>query len=161
MTALTGIGLLGVTLLPPKQAVAQTKFWDNGGGNGLWATAANWNPDGLPGAADDAANATGLGITLQSLTTTINSFATNGLLTIGSSGNLTINTTLTFNPGGSLQMSGGTLAEADISDPSLINFSTSSSNIFSNVTLLGTTLNVANSNNTSTGYLRIIMVPEF
>ena len=31
-------------------------FWDNAGGDGLFSNAANWNPDGSPGAADLAVN---------------------------------------------------------------------------------------------------------
>ena len=33
-------------------SVAQT-FFDNGGGDNLWSTAANWNPDGVPTSSDD------------------------------------------------------------------------------------------------------------
>ena len=51
--------------------------WDGGGGDTSWHTANNWNPDGVPGAADDVtinigANPT---ITHTTGTTTINSLS--------------------------------------------------------------------------------------
>jgi hypothetical protein len=33
-------------------ALGQRK-WDGGAGDGLWASAANWYPDGLPGDMED------------------------------------------------------------------------------------------------------------
>jgi hypothetical protein len=35
------------------RAQATFYLWDGGGGDGNWYTAANWNPDGVPGASDD------------------------------------------------------------------------------------------------------------
>ncbi len=45
--------LLGI-LLPFVQTIsAAIKYWDGGGGDGLWSTAANWNDDIVPAATDD------------------------------------------------------------------------------------------------------------
>jgi autotransporter-associated beta strand protein len=42
-----------VILVMIHSAFAVAKTWDNGGGDNLWNTAANWSPDGVPGSADD------------------------------------------------------------------------------------------------------------
>lgn len=39
-----------LTMIPASKAALY--FWDNGNGDGLFNTAANWNPDGNPGAGD-------------------------------------------------------------------------------------------------------------
>lgn len=43
-----------ITLLVTMPALAATRTWDNDSGDGLWHTAANWNPTGVPGAGDTA-----------------------------------------------------------------------------------------------------------
>ncbi|MDB5104230.1 MAG: filamentous hemagglutinin N-terminal protein, partial [Fibrobacteres bacterium] len=40
-------------LLCARPSFAVAKVWDNGGGDNLWNTAANWSPDGVPGSGDD------------------------------------------------------------------------------------------------------------
>src|SRR4051812_36277686 len=110
---------IGAAFVPFALAVgasAAPVTWDAGGPAGqktFWDVTQNWNPDALPVTADDVTNSTGLSIEHRSGTDTINSFTTNGQLTL-SGGTLTINTLLSFNSGGSLLMSGGTLANATI-----------------------------------------------
>ena len=47
---LSGFSFDLVAVVPP----AGTRIFDNGGGNNLWTTASNWNPDGVPVAPTDA-----------------------------------------------------------------------------------------------------------
>lgn len=74
-----------------------------GGGNGLWTTNTNWNPDGAPGAIDVVQFATSYGsggrvISLNGTTQTTSQLT---LANTSSSGNLTIqNGTLVLNPAG-------------------------------------------------------------
>lgn len=41
------------TLLPALEALAIPRSWDSGGSGGLWSTAINWTPDGVPQPVDD------------------------------------------------------------------------------------------------------------
>ncbi|MBN2181676.1 MAG: hypothetical protein JW715_07160 [Sedimentisphaerales bacterium] len=50
----TSLISLFVLLLLVGNAPADTFTWDSGGGNNLWSTQQNWEPDGLPTNADDA-----------------------------------------------------------------------------------------------------------
>jgi len=82
---------------------ATSYIWDGGGGNGLWTTNTNWNPDGAPGAIDVVQFATSYGsggrvISLNGTTQTTSQLT---LANTSSSGNLTIqNGTLVLNPAG-------------------------------------------------------------
>jgi hypothetical protein len=51
-----GMVFLALALLVIVNLVAfsqSVKKWDGGGGNNLWTTSANWNPDGVPTSSDD------------------------------------------------------------------------------------------------------------
>lgn len=54
--ATTGAGLAGFAFAPVAVSTPPSgaEGFDNGGGNGLWTTASNWNPDGVPVAPADA-----------------------------------------------------------------------------------------------------------
>jgi hypothetical protein len=114
-------------LLAAAPAGAATKTWDGGGGNTSWNTAANWNPDGVPGASDDVIiDVPGdISITYSGATTTILSLSSteslaissgsltvsgamsvSGSLSVASSGTLNLNGSSTA---GSLSQTGGTL----------------------------------------------------
>jgi hypothetical protein len=54
-----GCALVASGFMLTSTAQAALFFWDNGNGNGLFGTAANWNPDGNPGNADLAVANTG------------------------------------------------------------------------------------------------------
>src|SRR4051794_13565539 len=45
--------LLSVGLIVASSTTAATIQFDNGSTDGLWETAANWNPDGVPTSADN------------------------------------------------------------------------------------------------------------
>ncbi|MBL9120515.1 MAG: hypothetical protein JNL80_11445 [Phycisphaerae bacterium] len=71
------------------QATAAEKTWDGGGGNLSWNNAANWNPDGLPTAADDVI------INILGSTETISIPSGTALCnTLSSSENITVSGTL-------------------------------------------------------------------
>lgn len=61
------------------------KTWDGGGGTLLWSNAANWDPDGIPGAADDVViDAPGsITVAYLSLGTSIHSLTCAETLSIG------------------------------------------------------------------------------
>ncbi len=66
---------------------APTKTWDGGGGNDLWSTANNWNPNGVPGTSDDVC-LSGAGVRITT-PTSVRSFEVNsGTLTVESTGGL-------------------------------------------------------------------------
>ncbi len=73
------------------QASAALKTWDGGGGNLSWNNAANWNPDGLPTAADDViidiAGSTET-ISIPSGTAVCNTLSSNENLTVASTLNI-------------------------------------------------------------------------
>lgn len=55
MMKTTPAALIVLALLLPADAAPAplaAKTWTNGGATGLWSTAANWSPSGVPGAAD-------------------------------------------------------------------------------------------------------------
>ena len=52
MGATTGAGIAGFTFAVTSPAAPEG--FDNGAGNNLWSSAANWNPDGVPTAPSDA-----------------------------------------------------------------------------------------------------------
>lgn len=82
---------------------ATSYIWDGGGGNGLWTTNTNWNPDGAPGSLDvvQFANSYGSGGRIISLNGTTQTTSQLTLANTSSSGNLTIqNGTLILNPAG-------------------------------------------------------------
>jgi hypothetical protein len=81
------------------------KTWDGGGGDGLWNTAANWNPDGVPTSTNN--------VTLTAASSTTINVNTAGLanaLTINSS-NITLNiqSGQSLTASGAFSMSAGTL----------------------------------------------------
>ncbi|MBX2997112.1 MAG: carboxypeptidase regulatory-like domain-containing protein [Caldilineaceae bacterium] len=58
------------------------KFWDGGGANNNWLTAANWNGDTLPGATDDVYIPLTATVTLPSGAVSVNSLRSDGSLTL-------------------------------------------------------------------------------
>jgi fibronectin-binding autotransporter adhesin len=87
------LALVCLSIFHPRAAWAETKIWDGGGGNNLWSTAANWQPDGVPGAGDDVVIDVVGAITVQvnfaQVAATVNCAETlqitSGSLTIGGS----------------------------------------------------------------------------
>ena len=74
------------------QAASSTFIWDAGGGaNTSWFTAANWSPDGVPGAGDTAILNTNATITLPS-STSVGTFIHLDPAFVGSNSTLTIPT---------------------------------------------------------------------
>ena len=72
-------------------ANAALKTWDGGGGNLLWTNATNWNPNGMPTAADDVVNDVSAQITVTlSANSTINSLLLIDDLTVSATATLTI-----------------------------------------------------------------------
>ena len=70
--------------------------FDNESGNNLWTTAANWNPDGTPGATDDTVVDSGRSVFVTAAVGAV------GSVTVGSS---TGNGALNINPSGSIEFS--------------------------------------------------------
>ena len=86
--------------------------WTNGGGDGLWENAANWNPAVVPDDGDDVTIPDGLGAATYSTgTTDLNSLSVDGPLTI-SGGTLNVAASSTFSATSALTLSGGTFGGA-------------------------------------------------
>ena len=93
-----------------------TDYTFNNSSGGNWSSSSNWTPTGVPGAADRATIASG------TYTVTLDVDATVTALIVGGGTNrptlnisvrtLTINSTGTMAPGGTLSLSGGTLTGA-------------------------------------------------
>ena len=92
---------------------AATLNWTNPASGG-WSTAANWNPNGVPGASDTAV------ITNAGVTVSLNAATTVGGILLGTNGGgtvtlslagqtLALNGSLTVNPSGSLTVDSGVL----------------------------------------------------
>ena len=84
-------------------SVAQT-FFDNGGGDNLWSTAANWNPDGVPTSSDDILFM-GATVVIDISNATANDIAFafgNSNISISKNGALTVEGELTINSGSSV-----------------------------------------------------------
>jgi len=79
--------MMVVALLIPA-SVQAGGIWDNGGGDGLWETPANWNLDTLPGATDDVGIPTPNVANLSS-TQSVKGINSSGTLNILTGGNLT------------------------------------------------------------------------
>ncbi|HEY1380602.1 MAG TPA: hypothetical protein VGF55_27625 [Gemmataceae bacterium] len=100
---------LVLILLAAGPAPAQTtRTWDGGGGTNDWLTAANWNPDGVPGVAGSTGN-TDLAVfaTLGSSITAANlnsGFNLGAIAATGASGGLV---TTNFSGNGALRLNGG------------------------------------------------------
>ena len=107
---LTQLCLLGALLIGPAGQAA-TITWTNAAAGG-WSTAANWNPNTVPGAGDTAIIASG-GVTLGGDTTVGGIIlGTNGpgLTTLSLNGHaLALNGPLTVNSSGSFTVDGGAL----------------------------------------------------
>jgi hypothetical protein len=101
-------GLLAVT-----PARATDIAWTNTAG-GNWSTVANWSPNQVPGAADNAviANNGAYNVTLNGAASvnTLVVGGSSGVQTLALSSGLTIAGNATFNVQGSLNFSGGTLS---------------------------------------------------
>ena len=85
--------------------VAQT-FFDNGGGDNLWSTAANWNPDGVPTSSDDILFM-GATVVIDISNATANDIAFafgNSNISISKNGALTVEGELTINSGSSVAL---------------------------------------------------------
>jgi autotransporter-associated beta strand protein len=91
---------MGVCVFAMPKLAAQVSVWDGGASTGVWGTAANWSPDGVPGSGAnltfDAANANSQwAITLGSDRTaagiTFNSAAGTDAFTFAAGNKLTIN----------------------------------------------------------------------
>ena len=104
-----------ITLLSAADSSMQaaTFNWTNTVSGG-WSTAANWNPNGVPGASDTAL------ITNAGVTVTLNAATTVGAVILGTNGGgpvtlslagqtLSLNGPLTVNPSGSFTVDGGAL----------------------------------------------------
>ena len=88
-------------------AAAASMTWTNGGGDGSWNNAANWNPAVVPGEGDDVIIPDGLGAaTYDTGTTNLNSLSVDGSLTIAA-GTLNVAASSTFGATSSLTLSGG------------------------------------------------------
>src|SRR5437773_919804 len=74
---------------------AVIRTWDGGGGNSSWQNASNWNPDGVPQAADDVIIHIPHSsvVVLQSGSSTIHSLLCNQTLVISAGTKMTINGT--------------------------------------------------------------------
>ena len=86
-------------------SVAQT-FFDNGGGDNLWSTAANWNPDGVPTSSDDILFM-GATVVIDISNATANDIAFafgNSNISISKNGALTVEGELTINSGSSVAL---------------------------------------------------------
>src|SRR5262245_9149779 len=96
------------TLVCCTGALGVTKTWDGGAGTLSWHDANNWNPDGVPGPADDVSIdvAGTITVTYSTGTTTINSLACEENLTF-TGGTLIVSTTAVMH--GAATVSGGTL----------------------------------------------------
>src|ERR1700722_11293453 len=82
-----------------RPAHAQTSYTWNGSLSSSWNTAANWTPNGIPGAADNVTIVTGSRTCQLTATTTINNFTlTSGTLDLAGD-TLTTGTTATFTSG--------------------------------------------------------------
>ncbi|MDP1588116.1 MAG: autotransporter-associated beta strand repeat-containing protein [Prosthecobacter sp.] len=82
--------MLGLLLVTPT-AKAATFTWDGGGADGNWSTAANWNPDGAPGATGNTLTFGG----------TAHLSAVNDIVTSLANGGITFDATAgSFNLGG-------------------------------------------------------------
>ncbi|OPZ29447.1 MAG: hypothetical protein BWZ02_01010 [Lentisphaerae bacterium ADurb.BinA184] len=98
-------GVAATALLGASSLRATDYAWGNASG-GSWATAADWNPDGIPNAGTDTASLGNLG---AAYTVTLGDTRTVGGLTVsGADPTLTVNGTL-IQSGGSSTISGGTL----------------------------------------------------
>jgi hypothetical protein len=82
------------------------KFWDGGGNNSSWHTAANWNDDTLPTATDDVYIPASASVTFSFGATTVNSLYSDGLFTL-SGDTLSVTAASTLN---NFTVSGGTLS---------------------------------------------------
>lgn len=87
-----------------------TKSWDGGGGNSDWGTAANWNPDGVPGAADKVFIDSGSGVTISSGNQHIVWLHSHQPITVSSGGWLTLDEASQI--ANTLTLDGGTLTGA-------------------------------------------------
>src|ERR1700722_10175020 len=83
-----------------RPAHAQTSYTWNGSLSSSWNTAANWTPNGIPGAADNVTMVTGSRTCQLPATTTINNFTlTSGTLDLAGDTLTTTGTTATFTSG--------------------------------------------------------------
>ena len=82
----------------------QTKTWDGGGSSNSFADGANWNPDGVPGPADDLVIPFGNDVELLSGTYTIRNFDLSGY-----------NSTFTVHEGAQLNIASSTAIGLDAS----------------------------------------------
>ncbi len=100
--------LLLALALPCTSLFSQTTYtWDGGGGDQLWNTATNWNPDGVPGALNNVVINNGFIVNVN-VNAVMNNFDftnPNGGAYLVGSGSLTINGT--FNMLGNVGTSGG------------------------------------------------------
>jgi hypothetical protein len=87
---------------------AVTRTFTNGGGDGLWTTAANWNPSGVPASAETAVIPGALSVTLNTGAQTIATLTmtTTGTLTISGSSSLSFTSPSTAT---NITISNGTL----------------------------------------------------
>ena len=84
---LSAAACIAALLLVPQTARATVLTWDNGGGDKLWTTSINWNPDGTPSGNDIVFSTTGT--------------AAAGVITNDTDGDVTINTLNYLNTGSS------------------------------------------------------------
>ena len=85
-----------ILALPNLSSAACTETWTGAAGDGLWQTAGNWSPAGVPGPTDDACIGVAFSVTLSAGAQSINSLTSDGTLTI-SGGSLDIATASTAN----------------------------------------------------------------
>ena len=100
-----GFGLVLLCLSAASGHAAGVITWDNGGAGNAWSTAANWNPDAVPGAGDNVVIGSGSEVDLSG-TVEVNGLDLAGML-LGS-GQLTVTGSMTWT-GGELRGSGSTV----------------------------------------------------
>lgn len=98
--SLKTVRILGVAFVGMGSSPAASVVWDGGGGDGSWQTAANWDNDVVPGAADDITIGSGAAVV----------YTPGGDLVVDG-GSLTINdgASWTQSPTNWTQINGGTL----------------------------------------------------
>ena len=125
--------LLAVLLACPA-AEAATKTWIGPANGGVWSTAANWSPSGVPGPGDDVVvNGAATTILHTTGTSTVNSITSAGKFIV-TGGKLTVNTTATC---AGVTLNGGTLEGGTWTWTSPMEAKASTANRLANVTING------------------------
>lgn len=140
VTSIVALSLLSLSTIGSRVEAQSPLFWDTGGGSLFWDVRQNWSPDVLPTSTHDVniLFAAGSSITHtihRQGTTAIRSLNTNGQVRI-TGGFLTILNEVTFNGAGGIRLDGGGLS-ARLVQHQQLQFSTSSNNYLSNVTIAG------------------------